>query len=89
MSYLTVTNNCRCANYKVPLRAIREVLIPKSQDDFSFSEDSSKPEYVITVNYLQNEQYKLKFCEKCWKDVEDVITQMKQVVRHTLFKETA
>jgi len=89
MSYLTVTNDCSCANYQVPLRAINEIRIPKSKKHLSNVSALSNGEYVITVDYLEDDQYTMRFCDKCWEDVECVIDQLKRVVKHTLFKETA
>ena len=89
MSYLKVTNDCSCADYLVPLRAIKEVLVPKGKGDLEITDDAPSGEYVITVKYLENDQYTMKFCEKCWIETESVIGQLKQVVRGTLISETA
>lgn len=89
MSYLTVKNDCSCADYKVPLRAINEIRIPKGKQHLSNVSTRTNGEYVITVDYLEDDQYTMRFCEQCWEDVESVIGQLKQVVKHSLFKETA
>ena len=82
MSYLKVTNDCDCADYLMPLQAIQEILVPKKQE-------IATGEYIITVNYVNKTQYQMAFCRNCWHDVENVIGQLRQVVRQPLIKETA
>ena len=89
MSYLTVTSRCSCADCKIPLRAIKEIIIPRGKDALSFLSGKHKGEYVITVNYLEDDAYQLKFCQNCWNEVEKVIDELKQILNPNLFKESA
>ena len=89
MSYLKVTHACNCEEYVVPLQAISEVTVPRSSKDLSVSDKAPEGEYLITINYLKDDSYTMKFCKNCWHEVENVVDQLQQVVRGPLIKSIA
>jgi len=83
MSYLTIQKGLD-EKFRIPLRAIDKIVIPNQKGNIVHHKKDG--DYVITVNYKEREPFEIKFYNKCWEEVEEVVKQLKQVVRPSLFK---